>query len=368
MNRLGALREQTSQMVDALAALVSAESFSSDLDAVRGCAEAVTALGRKMLGSDAEWIQTSGRPHLAWRLGGPTRVLLLGHLDTVWPTGTISRWPFAADGERATGPGAFDMKAGIVQGMYALSTLSSLDGVTLLINSDEELGSGSSRELIEREAKGVRAALVLEPSARGALKTGRKGVGLYDLDVRGRAAHAGLEPEAGINAVVELSHQVLWLSQLSRADVGTTVTPTVASAGSAQNTVPAQACVHVDVRCSTPDEQQRVDAEIKAARPTLPGAEVGVRGGPNRPPLPESSSSELFELACRLAIEIGIGPLEGVVVGGGSDGNFTAGVGAPTLDGLGPVGDGAHAEGEHVIVPAMAERAALVAALIEEIA
>lgn len=346
-------------MIDELAALVEAESPTDDLDACARCADLLAEIGGRRLGAAPERLDGS----VLWRFGGPTRVLLVGHLDTVWPLGTLAEMPFAVGDGRATGPGVFDMKAGLVQGVHALAALDSLDGITFLVTSDEETGSLRSRALLEHEARGARAALVLEPSADGgALKTGRKGVSMYTVTVRGRAAHAGLEPEKGVNALVELSHQVLALAGIARPDVGTTVTPTVASAGTATNVVPEEAVVHVDVRCATPDEQQRVDDAMRALPSVLVGAEVQVTGAPNRPPMPETSSSTLFAAAQ------GIDPaLRGVVVGGGSDGNFTAGVGTPTLDGLGAVGGGAHARTEWTDVEAMPARARLLAELIEAI-
>jgi glutamate carboxypeptidase len=186
---------------------------------------------------------------------------------------------------------------------------------------------------------------------------------MYSLAVRGRAAHAGLEPEKGVSALVELAHQVLALGQIARPDVGTTVTPTVARAGTVTNVVPEEATVHVDVRCATVEEQERVDVQLRSLAATLDGASLEVSGGPNRPPMPVTSSAELFALATRLSTT----PLEGVEVGGGSDGNFTAGVGTPTLDGLGAVGDGAHARHEWVDVDAMPQRIDLVAAMVQEL-
>lgn len=347
-------------MVDDLAALVEVESPSADVAATTACADVLAALGTERVGVAPERHDAGGHPALVWRLGGPTRVLLVGHFDTVWPMGTLAELPFAVKDGRATGPGVFDMKAGIVQGLHALATLDDLDGITVLLTSDEETGSLGSRPLIEAEARGARAALVLEPSADGALKTARKGVGMYAIDVRGRAAHAGLEPEKGVNALIELAHQVLALESIARPGIGTTVTPTVSRAGTVTNVVPEEARVDIDVRCSTPDEQARVDAAMHARTAVLPGAGVRVTGAPNRPPMPASSSQELFELARSLAPF----PLLGVEVGGGSDGNFTAGVGTPTLDGLGAVGDGAHARHEWTDVDAMPVRAKLLADLL----
>ncbi|WP_232660789.1 M20/M25/M40 family metallo-hydrolase [Pseudonocardia sp. TRM90224] len=358
------LRAATGRMVDDLAALVGCESPSDDLAATAACADVLTKLTADLFPSAPEVIERGGRKHLCWRGGGPTKVLIVGHLDTVWPLGTLARWPFTVDRDRATGPGIFDMKTGLVQTFHALSTLDDLTGVTVLVTSDEELGSPSSRSLIEEEAAGARAAFVTEASAGGALKIVRKGVSLYRVVVRGHAAHAGLEPERGINATVELAHQILAASAIADPEQGTTVTPTVCRGGVTTNTVPERAELTCDVRAATPAEQARVDAAFHALRPTQPGARVEVEGGPNRPPLDASSSAALFAAAQRLADGIGIGPIDGVAVGGASDGNFTAGVGIPTLDGLGAVGDLAHAEGEWVSIAAMPERAALLAALV----
>lgn len=364
---LASLRSDTDAMVERLGQLVGIESPTSDLDRVGEVAGAVAAMGAEFLGRDPEWIDTAGRPNLRWQFGESRRVVLLGHVDTVWPAGTLGRWPFSVEAGRATGPGAFDMKAGIVQLFFAMRRLDDLDGLTILFNSDEETGSRASRELIETTARDAEAVLVLEASAAGALKVARKGVSLYDIDVAGRAAHAGLEPEKGANAVVELAHQILSVGDLGRPQEGTTVTPTVASAGSTINTVPAEASVHLDVRVFTTEEQQRVHEALGRLSSHNPDVVVTVRGGPNRPPFPESSSRQLFALANRLAGDLGLPPLEGVAVGGGSDGNFTAGIGVPTLDGLGAVGDHAHAEGEYVEVAAMADRAALLASLVSNL-
>jgi glutamate carboxypeptidase len=243
-----------------------------------------------------------------------------------------------------------------------------VDGVTILVTGDEELGSPSSRGLIEDDASGCVAALVLEASGPGgALKTERKGVSLYEVAITGRAAHAGLEPEKGINAAVELAHQLLAVAGLADAAQGTTVTPSVANAGTTTNTVPAAARFSVDVRVTSAAEQQRVDAAMRARQPVLPGAAVDVRGGPNRPPLEAGASAALFERAVELAAELGLPAISGVAVGGASDGNFTAGAGVPTLDGLGAVGGGAHADSEHVLVAELPGRTALVAALTADL-
>jgi glutamate carboxypeptidase len=370
--RLDAMRGQTRAMLDQLADLVSVETPSEDLDACAAGAAAVSRLAVALLGEPGERREASGRYHLRWKWpagqGGPG-VVLIGHYDTVWPRGTLARWPFSAD-ERtgtATGPGCFDMKAGIVQLFHAVASLDNRDGIEILLTSDEEIGSPTSRHLIEDASRQATAALILEPSAAGALKVARKGTGFYRLEVHGRAAHAGLEPENGANALIELSHLVLAASAMARPGRGTSVTATVAEAGTARNVVPALAYADLDVRAADPDEARRVDRELRALQTTVPGTTLTVTGGLNRPPLPRSSTTALYSLAATVAASLGLGPLDGASVGGGSDGNFTAAAGCPTLDGLGAVGGNAHAEGEYVAIAAMPERAALLAELLDHL-
>jgi glutamate carboxypeptidase len=352
------------QMLDVLRRLVEAESPSSDLSAVATCAEIVTEVGTEILGVEPERIEVAQRPHLRWGPANP-KVLLVGHLDTVWPLGTLERIPFTISDGVARGPGCFDMKAGLVQGFFALRSIGSPDEVAFLINSDEELGSPTSKGLMMDAARDARAALVLEPSVAGALKVARKGVTAYRVEITGRAAHAGLEPENGRNALIELAHQVLALDAL--AGPATTVTPTLAVAGTAANTVPPNASLTIDVR--TPDQatQAAIDDALMHLTPVTRDVTVVVERIAQSPPFPRTSSEELFARARRVASDLGIDSLEGAEVGGGSDGNFTASVGTPTLDGLGPVGDGAHAEDEHVLVNEMPLRAALVATLVHEL-
>jgi glutamate carboxypeptidase len=356
-----------STMLAVLEDLVMTETPSNDPGLLRIGIGLTSRLVHRLLGEVPEVVECEGRQHLRVRGGSTNPILVLCHLDTVWPAGTVARWPFLVTDGLATGPGVFDMKAGLVQGLHALSTASCAAEVTLLVTTDEEIGSPTSRSLIEDEARSARAVLVLEPSAGGALKTGRKGVSMYRLSVEGRAAHAGLEPERGVNAAVELAHQILDLVRLENTDVGTTVTPTTAVAGTTSNTVPAQATVQADVRAWTVEEQQRVDQGIAALRPHDQGARLLVAGGVNRPPLEERWSVSLAELADRCADELGFARCGRAKVGGGSDGNFTAALGVPTLDGLGAVGAHAHAEGEYVEVRYLVQRATLLRALIERV-
>ena len=365
---LGELTSRLDEQLADLQALVNVESPTSDVRATERCADVASAVGERLLGTAPERVIVEGRTHLRWQFGATRRVVLIGHLDTVWPIGTLARWPLhVADGV-AHGPGTFDMKAGVVQLLHALSVLDDLDGVAVLLTTDEETGSPTSRALIEQTAQGAHAALVFEGAGNGgALKTARKGVSMYDLHIRGRAAHAGVEPEKGISATVELAHQVLAIAALNRPDLGTTVNPTSAVAGTTSNTIPGSARVSVDVRATTSAEQLRVDTELRSLRPVTLGSELEWSGGPNRPPLERALAVALFERAARLATQLGLPPLAEIAVGGASDGNFTAGIGVPTLDGLGPVGGGAHAETEHVIVEELPRRSALAAALVDEL-
>ena len=243
-------------MLDDLRSLVEVESPSLDLDALQTSAEHLAALIERRLGTPATLVDSERGPHVHWSGGGEPRVLLLGHHDTVFPIGSLAERPFTVSAGRATGPGVFDMLGGIVQALHGLATLDDLSGVELLFSADEEVGSLASRELIEERARACGAVLVLEPSADGGvLKTGRKGCGTFEVVVAGRAAHAGLEPENGVNALVEASQQILAIDEIGRSDVGTTVTPTVAVAGTADNVVPAEARLKVDVRVESAAEK-----------------------------------------------------------------------------------------------------------------
>jgi glutamate carboxypeptidase len=356
-------------MLEEIRGLVRVESPSADLEAVARSADAVAELGTTLLGVPPERLVVDGCTHLRWRLGPePGRVLLLGHHDTVWPVGSLAEHPCEVADGILRGPGCLDMKTGLVMAFRAVAALSDAGGVTVLVTGDEEIGSGTSRALVEEAARACEAALVLESGCDdGALKVARKGTSDYRLLVEGRAAHAGLEPERGVNAAVELAHQVLAIAALAEPGRGTTVTPTAGRAGTVANTVPAGAEVAVDVRVVEVAEQERVDRAIRALRPVLPGAVLHVTGGPNRPPLDTAASEKLFARAAGLAEAHSLGRLRRAVVGGASDGNLTAGVGAPTLDGLGAVGGGAHAADEHVRVDELPRRTALLAALLDDL-
>lgn len=300
--------------------------------------------------------------------GGGRSTLLLGHIDTVWPVGTLQEIPFSNDGSVVRGPGVFDMKAGVAVGIHVLDRLrarASAPRTTLLLVPDEEIGSAASSALLLETARQHDRVLVLEPSATGgAAKVARKGTGLFRLLFTGVSSHAGLDPEKGASALLALAEFVLGCSRFASVEEGTTVTPTVASSGTKTNVVPEHAEVSVDCRVWTPAEPARVEREIRAWRSSDPRVSVEVQGGFDRPPLAETQESkELFASAQRIASALGF-ELRGERVGGASDGNLTAAIGVPTLDGLGPMGDGAHARHEHVMVADLARRVDLIERLV----
>ena len=355
-------------MLADLDALVSCESPSREIERLTCHAQLLSGLMERMLGSAPTLIDSPVGPHIHWRGGNDPKVLILGHHDTVHPAGTLARLPFAVHDGIATGPGVFDMKAGIVQAIYAVASLEDSSHVEILLSADEEIGSHASRALIEERAIACGSVLVLEPSADGgALKIGRKGTGTITLSIEGRASHAGLEPEKGINSLVELATLIPQIVAIADESMGTTVTPTLASAGTADNVVPALTTCAVDVRVAVPSEKPRVEAAFAALRLQHPEARLVVGGQIGRPPMHESAAAGLFPIATAVANRIGISALGGVIVGGGSDGNFTAAVGVETLDGLGAVGGGAHGDTEHVEVATMPQRAALLAGLCQEL-
>lgn len=363
-----ALDAQRDAMIVDLEKFVNVESPSLERECLERSAHFLADLMTRVLGKPPTIVDSERGPHVHWKGSNDTKVLIVGHHDTVFPLGTVARRSFSREGNIGRGPGIFDMKAGIVQAIYGVAAVKEWYHTEILITADEEVGSQASRALLEERAKAAGAVLVLEPSADGgALKIARKGTGTFNVSITGRAAHAGLEPEKGINALVELAAQVPRIAALAKPELGTTVTPTVAKAGTADNVVPDSATIAVDVRCVIPEEKDRLEREMSRLTATLAGARVEVSGGMNRPPLHESMTKELFAVAEKVARDYGIAGLQGVAVGGGSDGNITAAVGVRTLDGLGAVGAGAHAETEHVRLDLMPERAALVAGLVQAI-
>ncbi len=355
------------RMIESVDLLVSTESPTNDLAACAHLADVAAKLTSEWLGSPARVEVHDGCPVVRWGPEHP-EILLLGHLDTVWPVSTLLRLPSQLIDDQMTGPGVFDMKAGIVQALAAVSLLIA-DGVDvgavgILLTTDEETGSRASRKVIAGALTNASAVLVFEPSASGALKTERKGTSWYRIKFHGRAAHAGLDPERGVNATVEAAAFVMATQTWGNQDAGTTVTPTLLNAGTTANTVPFLAELTLDVRAWSAGEQQRVDSSVRTWQVTHPEARIEIDGGIDRPPLELSASVNLFALAQQVAHELGLPELQSCAVGGASDGNLTAAAGIPTLDGLGAVGDGAHADHEWASVSAMAERAALTAGII----
>ncbi len=299
------------------------------------------------------------------------QIMVLGHLDTVYPLGTLAAMPFRVRGGRAFGPGTFDMKAGLVLALAAIDALRMLrlqpkKRFVFFWNSDEEIGSGTSRHAIELEARRSDAVLVLEPAAgrEGNLKTARKGIGTAELIITGRASHAGLDPGAGVNAVHELAEQIVRLEHVNNPKRGIALQATVIEGGSVSNVVPHHARAEVDIRYTHVADAPKIELQLRSLRPILPGARVEVRGRINRPPLERTPAvMRLFHHARELMGEIGLS-LGEAWVGGGSDGNFTAALGVPTLDGLGAIGNGAHSAVEHVMIRSLPERAALLAGLL----
>jgi glutamate carboxypeptidase len=357
-------------IVATIEALVRLESPSTDKAAVDRCGrELATRL--RALGADVELLKQNDRgDHIRARLDGTgTPILLLGHFDTVWPVGTLERMPVRRDGSRLYGPGSFDMKGGIGIALLAVGALRAAGArhppIEMLWTTDEEIGSGTSRQIIEETARTAKAVLVLEPALPGgALKTARKAVGEFELLVEGVAAHAGVDPGKGASAVHELAARILEIERLQDLTKGISVNVGRISGGTRTNVVAAEAYAAIDVRAPTAADAQRIDAAIRALQPGRPGTRLTIRGGFERPPLERTTAvAHLFSLARDVASRLGHELTEGST-GGGSDGNFTAAVGVPTLDGLGAVGDGAHAVHEHVQIDAIPWRAALVAGLL----
>jgi glutamate carboxypeptidase len=344
--------------------LVECESPTEDLAACNQVIDLAVEIANNLLKTPATKINESGRPVFWWGAKNP-KILLLCHLDTVWPKGSFQpTWKIDAD--TATGPGVFDMKAGFVQALYAISQVSGAqENVALVATTDEETGSATSKALIERLAKTVQAVLVFEASLDGKVKTRRKGTSMYQVSVIGKAAHAGLEPEKGINATTELAKLVMQISALENPEFGTTAVPTVMQSGTTTNTVPALARLDIDVRSFTMAELNRIDKSIKGLSSQV--AKVEVTGGINRPPLEISSTKELYEKLEKVAKDLGLAPIGHASVGGASDGNLAAAAGAKVLDGLGAIGMGAHAPGESIKISTVEERIKLTASFINEL-
>jgi glutamate carboxypeptidase len=377
---LAGLRARQSAMTGLLGRFVRAES-PTDVKA------AVDRFGRLLA---TEWRRRGARVtvipqrragnHLQVVWPAPTAaqsrrdILVLGHMDTVYDLGTLRTMPFRQARGRAFGPGAFDMKGGLVIALFAADALQKAGWrparrVVFLWTSDEETGSASSRALIEKAARRSDAVLVLEPAAglNGRLKTRRKGVGKAELIITGRAAHAGLNPQSGVNAVHEMALQAARMAKLTDLRRGITVSPTLATGGTRSNVIPASARLTIDLRAERQADMRRIESQLKSLRPILPGAKIKVRGGFSRPPLEREMSQALFVRAQQAAQALGLSVRE-ASAGGGSDGNFTAALGVPTLDGLGAVGEAPHSPNENVVLNALPERAALLAVLLASLA
>ena len=350
-------------MLSALEKLVRLESPTEDLAACRAVIELASQIALDVLGTPAQIREVNGRPVFWWGAQNPD-VIVLAHLDTVWPKGSFqSLWSIKEN--VASGPGIFDMKAGFIQGLFAMK---GIDGsVALVATSDEETGSTTSKEFIKEISARAKAVLVVEATLNGKVKTGRKGTAMYQVKIHGKASHAGLEPEKGINATVEMGHAILAISGFENKELGTTVVPTMLRSGNTTNTVPDLAVLDIDVRSFSMAELQRVDAALRNLSAVNSAARYEITGGFNRPPLETTSTMALYERAERVAKDLGMPPLGHASVGGASDGNFAAAAGAQVLDGLGAVGDGAHAAHEWVDITTLENRSALLHALIKDI-
>jgi glutamate carboxypeptidase len=369
------LKPRLPEMLAVLRQFVTAESPSLEKFPTDYCCGLIAAEWRKHGAQVERLAQVHRGDHLRityWP--GKSRpagqLLVLGHYDTVYSTGSLQKMPFRVSAGKAYGPGTFDMKAGIVQALFALQALRETKTalrkrLVFLWTSDEEIGSESSRKLLETEARRSDAVFVLEPAfgPRGLLKTARKGVGEAELIVHGRASHAGLAPQEGINAIHELAQQLARLEKWNDLRRGVTINAGLVEGGTRTNVIPERARAVLDLRALRVSDMRKLERRLHSLRPIHPGADLEITGGFDRPPLEHKMSAALFARAKALAAQMNL-PLGECTVGGGSDGNFTAAAGVPTLDGLGAIGHGAHSAHEHVLINTMPARAALLAALL----
>jgi glutamate carboxypeptidase len=375
---LSYLRPRLAGMLDTLREFTVHESPSLEKKPTDRCCKLIANEWRKR-GVDVEILPQKVRGdllHISWTPAkststrGLSQILVLGHYDTVYPSGTLTKMPFRVSAGKAFGPGAFDMKAGIVQALFAVDALLALKiypgkRVVFLWTSDEEIGSQSSRKLLESEARRSDAVFVLEPSLgrKGLLKTTRKGVGEAQIIVHGRASHAGLAPEQGVNAIHELAGQIARIEKWNDLRRGLSINADIIEGGSRTNVIAEYAKATLDLRAWRLADMRSLEKRLHSLKPIHRGAKLELRGGFDRPPLERKFSAALFARAKSLASQMEI-PLGEAAAGGGSDGNLTAALGIPTLDGLGAVGDGAHSSHEHIVSKTMPERAALLAALL----
>jgi glutamate carboxypeptidase len=372
---LRSIEPRLPEMLSTLRRFVIAESPSLEKAAADRCCAVIASEWRKRNVS----VERIARRHrgdllrITWwpyKSRPQGQLLVLGHYDTVYATGALKKMPFRVKAGKAYGPGTFDMKAGLVQALFALealqrSAIAVRKRLVFLWTADEEIGSDSSRGIIEAEARGSDAVFVLEPSfgRRGLLKTARKGIGEVEIIAHGRASHAGLAPHEGINAVDEVVRQLARIARWNGAHRDTTIAVCIIEGGTRSNVIPERARAVLDLRALKTADMGRIERRLRSLRPILRGARLEIRGGFNRAPLERKTSAALFARAKSLAAQIGVS-LGECTAGGGSDGNLTAALGVPTLDGLGAVGDGAHSTHEHIQVRTMPERAALLAALL----
>jgi glutamate carboxypeptidase len=372
------LRGREAAMTELLGKFVRAESPSLDKAAVNRFGRIVTQEWQQRGATVKVLRQRERGDHIRaeWNFSGnrsKAQVLVLGHMDTVYEAGSLARMPFRLSKVRAYGPGALDMKGGLVIALFAVDALAAAGvmpekRIVFLWTSDEEIGSQSSQALIEREARSSDAVLVMEPALgpEGRVKTGRKGLGEIEIIATGRAAHAGLNPEDGINAIEEIALQIARVSRWNDRRRGTTVNAGVIEGGTRTNVIPEYARVVIDVRATRAADMRALERKFRALRPILRGAKLEIRGGCSRPPMERKNAAALYDKARALAKEMGL-ELGEAFVGGGSDGNFTAALGIPTLDGLGAVGEGAHSSNENILIRALPERAAILARLLRSI-
>ncbi len=374
---LAGARRKQNELLDLTRQLVLAESPSDDKPAVDACmaigaARAIALGGRVKIHKQKEFGDVlEARFGPKSRSAAAGRVLLLGHLDTVWPAGTLRTMPCRVENGRLWGPGTLDMKAGVAMGFTAIEMLIEADllnrEVVLLLNSEEEVGSPVSRPITERLARDCAAVFVLEPAQGLAYKTARKGTGNWRIDIRGVAAHAGVDFQKGASAICELARVVERVSGWTDLKRGLTVSVGVAGGGTKTNVVPAEAWAEVDVRIARMADGPRIERRFTGLKAADKRCSVTVTGGINRPPMQRTRGTvRLFQRARALASELGI-ELEEAATGGASDGNFTSALGVPTLDGMGAVGEGAHASHESILIEHLAPRTALLAGMLAEL-
>lgn len=372
------LKLQEDRTIGLLREIVEIESPTTDREAVNQVADWVK-LQAERLGAETE-VEPSGQPdrgdHLIARWpgdgSGQKPILVIAHMDTVWKKGTLDTMPFKVDGNRIYGPGIFDMKGAIVFALMAIEAIRNISGttrrpVTCLFNSDEEINSTTSRGIIDREARKSECVLVLEGGVGEAVLTSRKGILYFKVTANGVSSHAGMDHEKGINAIEEIAHQIVNIQKKTNYEVGTTVSCGVVLGGTRTNVIPAEAVLEVDARVPNRDEQLRLIAEMESLHPAVSGASLDIYTLVKRPPMDRSEGVvTLYEKAKAYARELGY-ELPETSTGAISDGNLTAAIGIPTLDGLGPIGDGAHADYEHIEKDKMVKRIALLALLLENL-